>query len=164
MTRNKDWERQAELEMARKEAEAIVAARESLIGRGPKRYPGDRIVAGAVGSWVDEPRLFDKFVVKGSSGTAVSEDTGVQQQAIIHTQMDRLEAAAHDAGDALEGLCDKLSYGGVLAPAAPSDKKGDTVKDDRTLEVPMAEHLRSMTCVVHALAVRIHDLIERLGV
>jgi len=105
----------------------------------------------------NEPRFYNE----------VEDDPAeVQQQAIIHTQMDRLEAAAHDAGDALEGLCGRLDHGGVLAPAAPaapSDKKGDTAKD-RTLEVPMAEHLRSMTCVVSALAVRIHDLIARLGV
>jgi hypothetical protein len=113
MTRNKDWERQAELEMARKEAEAIVAARESLIGRGPKRYPGDRIVAGAVGSGVDEPQCIRSTEVWNQVG-------------MLEEEIDRI-------GKSIDALCDSLEAAGVLEPPPPVDPADEEPATDTLL-------------------------------
>jgi hypothetical protein len=88
---------------------------------------------------------------------------GPQQQAIIHTQMDKLVAAVSGAERALMELHDRLGAGGVLAPPVPADKEGDPAKD-KTLEVPMAEHLRGIVDEVRALEAYAIGIIARLGV
>jgi hypothetical protein len=77
--------------------------------------------------------------------------------------MDKLESAVDGAERALVKLHDRLGAGGVLSPPVPADKKGDPAKD-RTLEVPMAEHLRGIADEVRALEVYAIDMIARLGV
>lgn len=107
--------------------------------------------------------LREAFIGKGASGSAGGEPDGPQQQAIIHTQMDKLVAAVSGAERVLMELHDRLGAGGVLSPPVPADKKGDPAKD-KTLEVPMAEHLRDIADEVRALEVYAIGMIARLGV